>query len=130
MKRGEQFQRNLKHAADFLDAVIDEPDKLASIPDGASVVFMPDDDPELRAVNAQLITGSSVIVTTDQRGRALEGIEIDPTARIVQCRSCGSAVWWGTSRAGRPTPFNVIGLERTAISHFTSCPDAGRWSKR
>ena len=62
MKRGEQFHRNLKHTVDFLDAAIDEPDKLASIPDGASVVFMPDDDPELRTANAELITGAVTIV--------------------------------------------------------------------
>ncbi len=62
MERGEQFRRNLKHTVDFLDAAIDEPDKLASISDGTSVVFMPDDDAELRTANTELLAGAVAIV--------------------------------------------------------------------
>ena len=58
MDRDEQVRRNLEHAFDFLDAIIDESARLARIPDGANVVFMPDDDPELRAANMELVGGS------------------------------------------------------------------------
>jgi len=46
------------------------------------------------------------------------------------CRSCGALIWWGLSKAGKPCPFNVVDGERTEVSHFTTCPDASRWSKR
>jgi hypothetical protein len=62
IERQEQFTRNLKHALDFLDAAIDNPERLDEVPDNADVVFMPADDPELQAVNAELITGSVVVV--------------------------------------------------------------------
>jgi hypothetical protein len=57
-------------------------------------------------------------------------VEIDPTARIEHCRSCGAAVWWGKTAGGKWNPFDVQDGERTRVTHFSTCPDAKRWSKK
>ena len=63
-------------------------------------------------------------------GRVLQGVEIDPDARIEACRSCGAAIWFGKTANGKSNPFDVVGRERTAITHFSTCPDARGWSKK
>lgn len=63
-------------------------------------------------------------------GRVLQGVQIDPEAKIERCRSCGHAIWWGKTAAGRPCPFDVVGLERTAVTHFSTCLTPKLWSKR
>jgi len=56
-------------------------------------------------------------------------IAINPNARIVSCRSCGQAIWWGKTVNAKRNPYDVVDGQRTAISHFTTCPDARQWSK-
>lgn len=58
------------------------------------------------------------------------GVAINPHARIETCRSCGQPIWWGRTAKGRTNPYDVHDAERAAISHFSTCPDAARWSKR
>ena len=56
------------------------------------------------------------------------------------CKSCGAAIVWGTTRAGKSVPLDaefvtglldedgqIIKLRR---SHFATCPNAAQHSKR
>jgi hypothetical protein len=63
-------------------------------------------------------------------GRALDGVAVDKTAPVQRCRSCGALVWWGTTKAGKSNPFDVVDGARTAVTHFSTCPQARQWSKR
>jgi hypothetical protein len=63
-------------------------------------------------------------------GRVLPGVDIDATAPVTQCRSCGALIWWGRTAAGKRCCFDVVDGARTAITHFSTCPDARGWSKR
>jgi len=63
-------------------------------------------------------------------GRVLEGVEIDETATIQACRSCGKPVWWGVTKNGKACPFDVIGRERTAQTHFSTCPTPELFRKK
>jgi len=63
-------------------------------------------------------------------GRVLEGVEIDETATIQACRSCGKPIWFGKTAAGRVCPFDVIGRERTAQTHFSTCKTPELWSRK
>lgn len=63
-------------------------------------------------------------------GRVLDGVTIDETAFISHCRSCGAPIWWGKTPAGKRNPFDVQGDARTAVTHFSTCPQAKDWSKR
>jgi hypothetical protein len=63
-------------------------------------------------------------------GRTLEGVEIVADAPIQRCRSCGALTWWGLTAKGRQCPFDVVDGARTAISHFSTCPDAKNWKRR
>jgi hypothetical protein len=40
------------------------------------------------------------------------------------CRSCGSAIEWGETPAGKRAPFDPDGT-----NHFVTCPDARVWRK-
>lgn len=55
MEREEQFSRNLTHAFEFIQGLIDHPDALDRLPDGANVVSMPSDDPDLCAANEEMM---------------------------------------------------------------------------
>lgn len=66
----------------------------------------------------------------DQQGRVLPGVEVDASAKVQHCRSCGKPVWWGRTAAGKANPFDVIDGRRTPVTHFSTCPQAGSWSKR
>lgn len=55
MDRQEQFRRNLKHAAEFLEGLLDHPEELERLPDRANVVSMPADDPQLCAANNEMM---------------------------------------------------------------------------
>ncbi|HEX5502049.1 MAG TPA: DUF5647 family protein [Thermomicrobiales bacterium] len=46
--------RNLVRAGEFLQAVLDDPALVEQIPDGATLVLIPDDDPELARFNMDL----------------------------------------------------------------------------
>lgn len=44
---------------------------------------------------------------------------------VGRCRSCGAAVMWCLTLAGKKAPVNPDGT-----SHFSSCNDPERWRKR
>jgi hypothetical protein len=46
--------RNIDLAFDHLRAILDNPDRLAEVPDGATVVDIPDDDAQLAQYNLAL----------------------------------------------------------------------------
>ena len=51
----DQFvERNLELAERLLVAGFDDPALLEAVPDGATIVLLPDDDPELAAYNLEL----------------------------------------------------------------------------
>jgi len=49
--RNRMFDRNLTLAFQLADAIVDDPALLEKIPEGATVIFLPDDDPELATAN-------------------------------------------------------------------------------
>ena len=55
MKRDEQFEKNLDAAHAFLLDLIEHPDRLDAIEDGATIVHVPADDPELRRANEAMV---------------------------------------------------------------------------
>jgi hypothetical protein len=63
-------------------------------------------------------------------GRELAGVVIDANAPKTFCRSCGAIVWWGRTAAGKRCPFDVVDGARTAITHFSTCPEAKQWTRR
>lgn len=54
MKREELFQRNHELFEMFMLEALGDPALSAHIPDGASVVFLPESDPELMTANLEL----------------------------------------------------------------------------
>lgn len=54
MNRDEQFRRNNDLFEIFMQQILDEPELLSRIPDGADIIFLPDSDPALREANQQL----------------------------------------------------------------------------
>lgn len=62
---------------------------------------------------------------------------------VQKCRSCGKPIIWVETSAGKKMPLDakpekrfVIGsksgkahLLDTHLSHFATCPDAGKWRK-
>lgn len=59
---------------------------------------------------------------------------IDPrTGRatlVLPCRSCGKPVYFGFTKAGKRCPYDVIEGEPTDTSHFTTCTEPGKWSRK
>lgn len=49
-------ERNITLAFDFMAAIVDDPSLLDTIPEGATLVFLPDDDPAMVESNIQLGT--------------------------------------------------------------------------
>ena len=47
----ERIRKNLELTRRFMRAIFDDPAILDTIPDGASVILIPDDDPELAEAN-------------------------------------------------------------------------------
>lgn len=47
-------ERNITAAFDFATAILDDPSLLDTVPDGATVVFLPDDDPAMLESNLRL----------------------------------------------------------------------------
>jgi hypothetical protein len=54
LSKAEQIERNLDLARDHLQAILDNPDLLDEIPDGATVVLLPAGDPELFETNLRI----------------------------------------------------------------------------
>ena len=48
------IDRNIDLAFDHLRAILDNPDRLAEVPNGATVAYIPDDDAELAQYNLAL----------------------------------------------------------------------------
>ena len=60
---------------------------------------------------------------------------IPAAADLATCRSCGAAIVWVRTAAGRPMPLSVATTQeragqRWALSHFSDCEQAKGWSKR
>lgn len=59
-----------------------------------------------------------------------------PTAKknppVARCNSCQAPIWWGETAAGKRCPFNwdLVTATPTNESHFRTCKDAKRWSKK
>jgi hypothetical protein len=54
MEREEQFRRNHELFEVFMVETLNNPDLASGIPDGASLIFLPENDPELLAANMEL----------------------------------------------------------------------------
>lgn len=52
-------ERNITAAFDFAAAILDDPALLDTVPDGATVVFLPDDDPAMLESNLRLGTDAA-----------------------------------------------------------------------
>lgn len=50
----EQMNRNLELTELHLKALLDRPELLDTIPEGATVIYLPADDPELREANRKM----------------------------------------------------------------------------
>lgn len=53
----------------------------------------------------------------------LDGVEIDETAPVQYCKACGALIWFGRTKAFKRCPFDVVDGHRTAITHFSTCPE-------
>lgn len=53
------------------------------------------------------------------------------TTPVLACRSCGKPVYFSFTGAGKRAPFDVDSDGNPSrVIHFTTCPDAKRWTKR
>lgn len=55
MDREEQFRRNNELFRIFMQEVLDNPSFSGVIPEGAEIIFLPENDPELKEANLALI---------------------------------------------------------------------------
>ncbi len=56
--------------------------------------------------------------------------ESTATVKVTHCRSCGAAIYWAETQAGRLCPYDIIDGEASGRSHFVSCPQRAQWSKK
>lgn len=52
-----------------------------------------------------------------------------------KCKSCGAAIAWRSTPAGRPIPLDLAHVtiyqgQRYAVTHFAYCPQGKDWSKK
>lgn len=57
--------------------------------------------------------------------RARVTFDIPPAAPATACRSCGAAIVWILTKAGKKMPVEIA----TRESHFARCPAAKEWRK-
>lgn len=51
--------------------------------------------------------------------------------QVLACRSCGKPCYFSLTSGGKRAPFEIdADGEPTRTLHFTTCPDARRWSNR
>jgi hypothetical protein len=62
-------------------------------------------------------------------GRVLAGVHIDAAAPVTRCKVCGAPMWWGLTKAGKRCPFDVTGGVRTAVTHFSTCPEVRQFER-
>jgi len=59
---------------------------------------------------------------------------IDPrtgrAALIMPCRSCNRPVFFGLTAAGKRCPYDVVDGEPTGESHFRTCTEPQKWSRK
>lgn len=56
----------------------------------------------------------------------LKEAEAIALSSVSKCRSCGAPVIWGQTDSGKNCPFD----RETGESHFRTCPEASKWSKK
>ena len=68
-------------------------------------------------------------MTPETPYRTLPGGQIElPTGTVgypTECKSCHARIVWGLTKNGKRAPFDLNGM-----SHFTTCPDARKWTKK
>lgn len=52
------------------------------------------------------------------------------TERVTQCRSCAAPVVWRPTSRGGKAPHDVVDGVCNGVNHFTTCPDAAKWSRK
>jgi hypothetical protein len=67
------------------------------------------------------------VTRSDKPVKPLANVVIDHDAPGRYCRSCGAEIWWGKTAAGKRCPFDIAEGKHTAVSHFSTCPQAGSW---
>lgn len=84
MRREDLFKKNHILGIEFDRYVLENPEFLEKIPDGAEIVFLPEDDPELCEENIRLAR------THREEGRSIVIIKIErlepPRSRLVNVR--------------------------------------------
>jgi len=60
----------------------------------------------------------------------LEGVQIDDSSPVQHCKGCGALIWFGLTRAGKRNPFDVVDGARTAVTHFSTCPEVRQFERR
>lgn len=61
-----------------------------------------------------------------------------PRPRPTRCRSCGARIVWLKTKTGKSMPVDAPSTNQDDleydherhVSHFGTCPDAKRWSKK
>jgi hypothetical protein len=48
----------------------------------------------------------------------------------IPCRSCGQPIAFGWTAAGKKCPYDVVDGKVTMTSHFATCTDPQRWSRK
>lgn len=62
------------------------------------------------------------------------GIRMPADIAPARCRSCGAPIYWAETANKKLCPYNVArdedGNPAIGSSHFGTCPDSARWSRR
>jgi hypothetical protein len=56
--------------------------------------------------------------------------EIPEDAPQRSCSSCGAAIFWILTRAGKPMPVRRVEGKSTGTSHFIDCPNGPQHRRR
>lgn len=49
---------------------------------------------------------------------------------VTACRSCGAAIYFAQTKNHRLGPFDMVGDTPTDVSHFKTCNDPKRFSRK
>jgi hypothetical protein len=61
--------------------------------------------------------------------RAPVTFEIPSASFVKRCNSCGAAIVWIETAAGKRMPVDYAVGATHGTSHFATCPDAATWRK-
>jgi hypothetical protein len=64
--------------------------------------------------------------TREPAPRAEPTYEIPLNATLAHCRGCGAGIYWVRTPAGANMPVDP----GTGVSHFSTCPQAARFSRK